>query len=146
MSRKFCGPGPAPQRPAPAAPRLLYLVPDFANPDGTTMSRAARQRALDQARASMPSSSRTPPIPPCATTARTCRRSPRSTPRTDGIEASRTLYCGTFSKTLSPGLRVGWVCGPTTLIRKLTLLKQGADLHTATLNQIVHASGRHRRL
>ena len=54
-----------------------------------------------------------------------------------GIEASRTLYCGSFSKTLSPGLRVGWICGPKTLVRKLTLLKQGSDLHTATTNQMV---------
>ena len=40
-----------PQPTGQAAPRLLYLVPDFANPDGATMTRAARHKALDQARA-----------------------------------------------------------------------------------------------
>ena len=54
-----------------------------------------------------------------------------------GMEGTRTLYCGSFSKTLSPGLRVGWICGPQALVRKLTLLKQGADLHTSTINQII---------
>lgn len=119
------------------APRLLYLVPDFANPTGLTMSLAARRQALERARAA---------------NAIILEDAAYAGLRYDGqalpsiaaldaaggsIQASRTLYCGTFSKTLSPGLRVGWVCGPTALIAKLALLKQGADLHTASLNQML---------
>ena len=120
------------------APRLAYLVPDFANPTGLTMSRAARHKALDQARALnaviVEDAAYTAlrydgePVPPIAAL---------DAADAGSIEATRTLYCGTFSKTLSPGLRVGWICGPTALIRKLALLKQGADLHTASFNQMV---------
>lgn len=125
------------------APKLIYLVPDFANPDGRTLTRPERQAALDRAH---------------LLDALIVEDAAYTDLRYDGeallpiaamdieqsgsIEASRTLYCGTFSKTLSPGLRVGWVCGPAALIRKLALLKQGADLHTATFNQraIHHAA------
>ena len=56
-----------------------------------------------------------------------------------GIDNSRVIFCGTFSKTLSPGLRVGWVCASATLIEKLVLVKQASDLHSATLNQMAIA-------
>jgi DNA-binding transcriptional MocR family regulator len=128
----------APQPTGTSAPRLLYVVPDFANPNGVTMSKPARHQILEQAR---------------SLNAVIVEDAAYSALRYDGedlpaiaaldaaasgsIERSRTLYCGTFSKTLSPGLRIGWICGPATLIRRLTLLKQGADLHTATTNQMV---------
>jgi DNA-binding transcriptional MocR family regulator len=122
------------------AARLIYLVPDFANPTGETLSLGEREAALQLAR---------------RTGAVVVEDAAYADLRYDGdrlpaiaaldiahsgsIEASRTLYCGTFSKTLSPGLRVGWVCGPAALIRRLTLVKQAADLHTATINQqVVH--------
>jgi hypothetical protein len=55
------------------------------------------------------------------------------------IEKTRTVYCGTFSKTLVPALRIGWIVAATPLIQKLVLTKQAGDLHSATLNQMVMA-------
>jgi DNA-binding transcriptional MocR family regulator len=56
-----------------------------------------------------------------------------------GVEAGRVLHCGTFSKTVVPGLRIGWVVAPSQVIRKLVLLKQASDLHSSTLAQMVLA-------
>jgi 2-aminoadipate transaminase len=47
------------------------------------------------------------------------------------------IYLSTFSKILAPGLRLAWVIAPNEVILKLVQAKQGADLHTATFNQIV---------
>jgi len=46
-----------------------------------------------------------------------------------------TVYLGTFSKILAPGLRLSWVVAPRPLMARLVLAKQGADLHTDTLTQ-----------
>jgi DNA-binding transcriptional MocR family regulator len=53
------------------------------------------------------------------------------------IDSSCVVYCGTFSKTIAPGLRVGWICASRELVHKVVLAKQAADLHCATLNQMV---------
>jgi hypothetical protein len=57
--------------------------------------------------------------------------------RCGSIDRARTVYCGTFSKVMSPGLRIGWIVAARPLIRRLVLVKQASDLNSATVNQIV---------
>jgi DNA-binding transcriptional MocR family regulator len=117
---------------------FAYLTPDFANPTGETMDRAARDRMLD-----LTAELGVPLIEDGAYSA--LRYDGEAVPailaldvaRSGDIENAHTIYCGTFSKTLSPGLRVGWICAATPLIRKLVLLKQASDLHSPTINQAV---------
>ena len=120
------------------AARVLYLVPDFANPTGETLSVEDRKAALALARRAgaivVEDAAYTElrfegeNVPPIAAL---------DIQETGSIDDSCTLFCGTFSKTLAPGLRIGWICGPTALLQKLTLIKQASDLHTATINQQV---------
>ena len=124
----------------PAGARLAYLVPDFANPSGRTMTRQEREAVLDRAAAH-------DLVLVEDAAYRELRFSGTSEPsllaldvaRSGSIENARTLYCGTLSKTLSPALRLGWVCAARPVIDKLVLLKQGCDLHVSTINQMVAA-------
>ncbi len=119
-------------------PAVGYFVPDFANPTGASLTLAERQALLDLAgRLEMTL------IEDAAYRELRFAGEPLPTllaldiARSGSIEAARTLYCGTFSKTLSPALRIGWIAGPAVVIEKLVLLKQGADLHVSTINQMV---------
>ncbi len=129
--------GEAPVDEARAAGGLAYFVPDFANPTGESLSLAERQALLDLAdRCDMTV------IEDAAY--RELRFEGEALPtllsldiaRSGSIENARTLFCGTFSKTISPALRIGWACGPKAVIEKLVLLKQGCDLHVSTVNQM----------
>ncbi len=117
--------------------KFAYLSPDFANPTGVTLDKAGREALLDltdaldcaviEDAAYQALRYDGEPVPPILAL---------EIARKGDIKACRTIYCGSFSKTLSPGLRLGWVCAATPVIRQMVLLKQAGDLHSATLNQV----------
>jgi DNA-binding transcriptional MocR family regulator len=119
-------------------PALGYVMPDFQNPTGTSLDRSGRVALLDAAAALD-----LPLIEDAAYEA--LRYDGDALPsllaldaaRMGGIDRARVLYCGTFSKTVVPGLRLGWVAAPRPVIRRLVLIKQASDLHSASLSQMV---------
>jgi DNA-binding transcriptional MocR family regulator len=121
-----------------ASVKFAYAVPDFANPTGVTLSLAAREKVLSLANAL--------DIAVIEDAAYTSLRHQgdalpsmmaMDVARTGSVDASRVIYCGTFSKTLSPGLRVGWICASRALISRLVLVKQASDLNSPPLNQMI---------
>ena len=56
---------------------------------------------------------------------------------TSSLETLHVIYLGTFSKTVAPGLRIGWICASQALIRRLVLIKQASDLNVSVINQMV---------
>lgn len=123
---------------ADASPVLGYVVPDFANPSGETLDRSERL-ALLAAIAELD----VPLIEDAAYEALRYRGNAERSllaldiERVGSIDASRVIYCGTFSKTVAPGFRVGWVCAARELVSKIVLAKQSGDLHSSQLNQMV---------
>lgn len=116
----------APRQPEPA---LLYTVATFQNPAGVTMTVERRQQLLEWSHAH-----RVPLV----------EDDPYSALHYDGAvplslralpAGGDVIHLGTFSKVLSPGLRIGWVVAPPPVIERLVLAKQGADLHTDSLAQ-----------
>ena len=122
------------------AVKFAYAVPDFSNPSGTTFSLAEREALL-----ALAEELEIPLLEDAAYTALRYDGEPLpallalEVAKRGHIEACRTVFCGTFSKTLTPGLRVGWVCAAQPLIEKLVLIKQASDLHSPSLNQMVMA-------
>jgi len=120
--------------------KFAYLSVDFANPTGETLDLRERESILDLA-AELDIA-----IIEDAAYQRLRYDGEAVLPilaleieRTGSIDSCRTLYCGSFSKTLAPGLRLGWICGARDVISKLVLMKQAADLHSSTINQIAIA-------
>ena len=118
--------------------KLAYVMPDFANPTGNSFSLAERRAMLGGAQAHdlvlLEDAAYTDlrysgaPLPSLLAL---------DVERSGGIERARVIYCGTFSKTIIPGLRAGWVVAPRAVIEKMGLLKQASDFHTAALTQMV---------
>lgn len=110
--------------------RLLYALPNFQNPTGRTMP-VERRIALVEACARLG----LPLIEDDPYGALSYRGEPLQKLLT--MNPNGIIYMGSFSKVLTPGIRLGYVVAPVPLIRKLEQAKQAADLHTATLTQMV---------
>jgi len=108
--------------------RFLYVLPNFQNPTGRSMSEARRQALVETARAiGLPIVEDNPygdlwfdQPPPLPLTAR---------------NPEGCIYLGSFSKVLAPGLRLGYVVAPRAIMPKLLQAKQAADLHSPSFNQ-----------
>jgi 2-aminoadipate transaminase len=124
-----------------SGPKFMYVLPNFQNPGGTTLSEGRRHELVLLAdRYGIPIIEDDPygqlryegeHLTPLVVLDRENLR------RDDGYSIGNVIYLSTFSKTLAPGLRLGWIVAPPEVILKLVQLKQGADLHTSTFGQIV---------
>jgi 2-aminoadipate transaminase len=119
-------------------PKLVYLIPTFGNPSGATLSLDRRRRILAIAAKTRTLVVEDDPYgelyfdqpPP-----------PSLLALSEQVPGSRDwlAHCGSFSKILSPGLRVGWLIAPPELLAKATMCKQFSDAHTSNLTQAICA-------
>jgi 2-aminoadipate transaminase len=114
-------------------PKFLYTIPNFQNPTGVTLT-AERRKTL-YAIAARYGLLVVEDDPYGA-----LRYAGENIPAVKSLDTEGiVLYHSTISKTIAPGLRIGWVVAPEEIRRKLTIAKQAADLHTSSLDQrIVH--------
>ncbi len=129
------------EKPLRSGPKFMYILPNFQNPAGTTLSEGRRhQLVLLADKYGIPIVEDDPygqlryegeHLPPLVVLDRENLR------RDSGYSIGNVIYLSTFSKTLAPGLRLGWIVAPPEIIIKLAQLKQGADLHTSTFTQFV---------
>lgn len=111
--------------------KLLYTIPNFQNPSGITMSEEKRRAVYDIAKKN---------------NIVIIEDNPYGELSFDGVhvpsvksfdDGSTVVYCGSFSKILSPGLRLGYCIGPKEIIAKDIIAKQAGDVHTPMLTQLM---------
>jgi 2-aminoadipate transaminase len=112
-------------------PKFIYTIPTFQNPGGVTMSLPRRRRLVEVAR---------------QRELLVLEDNPYGLLRYEGTPVPTlreldggvyVMYLGTFSKILSPGIRLGWVLAPPPVLEKINLGKQAADLCSSTLSQLM---------
>jgi len=112
-------------------PKMLYTIPTFQNPSGRTLSEERRKKVAELAN---------------QYGMVVAEDDPYRDLRYEGAplksikyydEGGFVVFLGSFSKIISPGLRVGYIAGDASLIRKCTVGKQSTDVHTANLNQAI---------
>lgn len=120
------------------APKLVYLIPTFGNPSGATLSLERRKRILELAVKHQTVIVEDDPYgdlyfgeaPP-----------PSLLALSSEVPGSRDwlVHCGSLSKVLAPGLRVGWLIAPPELLAHAIMCKQFSDAHTSTFAQATAA-------
>ncbi|HEX8508897.1 MAG TPA: PLP-dependent aminotransferase family protein [Propionibacteriaceae bacterium] len=113
---------------------MIYVVPDFANPSGVTLSLPRRRRLLELAEAHEVLVVEDTPY-------RALRYSGEQLPTLKSMDTGgRVLHLGSFSKLLAPGLRLGWAHASPEILEPLALLKLAADTQNSTLNMAATAA------
>lgn len=122
-------------------PKFIYVLPNFQNPSGSTLSLERRQQLIRIAdKYGVPIIEDDPygqlryegEHIPSIVALDSEYRGPNG-----GHYSGNVIYLSTFSKLLAPGLRLGWVIAPSEVIQKLVMSKQAADLHTSSFNQYI---------
>src|SRR6516165_7844514 len=129
------------EKPLRSGPKFMYVLPNFQNPGGATLSGDRRHTLVSLAnKYGIPIVEDDPygqlryegeHLPSLVVLDR------ENLPHDDGYTLGNVIYLSTFSKTLAPGLRLGWIVAPPEVISRLVQLKQGADLHSSTFGQMV---------
>ena len=123
-------------------PKFIYTIPNFQNPGGVTMSLPRRRRLVEVARERELLVLEDNPYG-------LLRYEGEPLPTLYSLDAEAVgrggasdlvIYLGTFSKILSPGLRLGWAVAPRPVLEKLNLGKQGADLCSSPVTQLFVAA------
>jgi 2-aminoadipate transaminase len=123
-------------------PKFIYTIPNFHNPGGVTMSLPRRRRLVEVARERELLVLEDNPYG-------LLRYEGEALPTLYSLDAQAAgrggasdlvIYLGTFSKILSPGLRLGWAVAPRAVLEKLNLGKQGADLCSSPMTQLFVAA------
>lgn len=145
-----------------AGPKFMYILPNFHNPAGVTLSLERRRKLIEFSdRYGVPIIEDDPygelryegdHLPSLVVLdSELCKnRKGRDVELNGYYDVAKpvngngraymrgnVIYLSTFSKTLAPGLRLAWVVAPVEVIQRCTVAKQGMDLHTATLNQLI---------
>ncbi len=124
-----------------SGPKFMYILPNFQNPGGVTLSRERREQLVQLSdKYGIPIVEDDPygqlryegeHQPPLVVLDRI------NVARDSGYKLGNVIYLSTFSKVLAPGLRVAWIVAPPDVIAKLSQLKQSTDLHTSSFAQMV---------
>ncbi len=114
-------------------PKFIYVVPDFQNPSGVTMSLERRRKLLQLAyEYEVPIIEDSP--------YRDLRFMGEKVPAIYGLDTdNQVIVLGTFSKLLCPGLRLGWLMAPTDWMDRMVVAKQAMDLNSPTFTQLIAA-------
>ena len=119
-------------------PKFVYLIPTFGNPSGALLSLERRKKVLELA---VKYQTLVVEDDPYGDLFFGAAPPPSLLALSSQVPGSRALlvHCGSLSKVLSPGLRVGWMIAPADLLANATMCKQFSDAHTSTFAQATAA-------